>query len=135
VYFLHFFYKNSFNIACFFFSGIVNLSNMNVKSILGTNIRHYRKQANLSQEELAEKADISVKHLSVIERGVSFASADLLGVLACQLGVPLAALFCTGKEQVIGDDFFSSLDAILSRRLSAAQEAITSDILQSRAHD
>ena len=35
--------------------------------ILGANIRKYRKQIGITQEQLAEKADISVSHLAKIE--------------------------------------------------------------------
>jgi transcriptional regulator with XRE-family HTH domain len=42
---------------------------MNVKAIFGANLKIYRKEKKLSQEQLSEKVDITVKHLSEIERG------------------------------------------------------------------
>ena len=35
--------------------------------IIGTNIKHYREQANLTQVQLAEQAKISISYLSKIE--------------------------------------------------------------------
>ena len=35
--------------------------------VIGTNIKHYRKQAQLTQAQLAEKAEISISYLSKIE--------------------------------------------------------------------
>lgn len=35
--------------------------------IIGTNIKYYREQANLTQSQLAERAKISISYLSKIE--------------------------------------------------------------------
>lgn len=35
--------------------------------VIGTNIKHYREQANLTQLQLAEQAQISISYLSKIE--------------------------------------------------------------------
>jgi hypothetical protein len=70
----------------------------------------------------------------VIERGVSFASADLISVLAAQLGIPVAALFCEGKEKVIGADFFNNLDLILDNNLSTVKDSVIKDIQQTQGH-
>ena len=35
--------------------------------VIGTNIKHYRELANLTQAQLAEKAQISISYLSKIE--------------------------------------------------------------------
>lgn len=43
-----------------------------VKSILSGNIRHLRLMKDLSQQELAEKTNISVPFLSALERGEKF---------------------------------------------------------------
>jgi transcriptional regulator with XRE-family HTH domain len=71
---------------------------MNVKALFGSNVKQYRKEKNLSQEQLSERVDISVKHLSEIERGIVFASAGLLEKLAESLDIPLFAFFLTGKS-------------------------------------
>jgi transcriptional regulator with XRE-family HTH domain len=71
---------------------------MNVKTVFGSNLKQYRKEKKLSQEQLSEKAGVSVKHLSEIERGIVFASAGLLEKLAESLDIPVFAFFLTGKS-------------------------------------
>lgn len=40
-----------------------------INKILGIRIRNLRNEVNMTQEELSEKANISLKHLGEIERG------------------------------------------------------------------
>jgi len=68
---------------------------MNVKSIFGKNLKYYRKEKKLSQEQLSENVDITAKHLSEIERGIVFASTGLIEKLAEKLNVPVFAFFLT----------------------------------------
>lgn len=39
---------------------------------LVNNIKHYRKKLNLTQEQLAEKSDLSVSYIKQIEAGKEF---------------------------------------------------------------
>ena len=39
----------------------------NIPELLGENVRKYRKQAGLTQEELSERLGLTQKHLSVID--------------------------------------------------------------------
>ncbi|MDB6066994.1 MAG: Regulatory protein C [Pedosphaera sp.] len=48
------------------------------RRILGEAIRKYRKKAGLSQEKLAEKADLSSVFISQVERGEDTISMDSL---------------------------------------------------------
>lgn len=48
------------------------------RRIIGQKIRAYRKQARMSQEKLAEKADLSYKYLGEVERGYVNISLDSL---------------------------------------------------------
>jgi len=70
---------------------------MNVKAVFGANLKVYRKEKKLSQEQLSEKVGITMKHLSEIERGIVFASAGLLDKLAENLDIPVFAFFLTGN--------------------------------------
>lgn len=54
---------------------------------IGQRIRKYRKAKGLSQEELAEKVNISVTHISHIETGNTKLSLSVLVDLANALGV------------------------------------------------
>lgn len=42
-------------------------SDTDLYRVIGTNIKHYREQANLTQVQLAEQAQISISYLSKIE--------------------------------------------------------------------
>jgi transcriptional regulator with XRE-family HTH domain len=62
------------------------------RRILGENIRVSRKQSGISQEKLAEKADLNTTYISDVERGEENISVDALVRIANALKVPLADL-------------------------------------------
>ena len=62
------------------------------RRILGGNIRLYRLKAGLSQELLAEKADLHRNYVGDIERGEENVSVDALVRLASSLRVKVADL-------------------------------------------
>ena len=57
------------------------------RKVVGQQIRAYRKQADLSQEKLAEKASLSYKYLGEVERGYVNVSLDSLMRIARSLKV------------------------------------------------
>ena len=57
------------------------------RRLLGEAVRDARKEAEFSQEKLAEKADLSTVFISRIERGVESPSVDNLVKIAKALGV------------------------------------------------
>jgi transcriptional regulator with XRE-family HTH domain len=57
------------------------------KKILGETIRRYRKKANLTQEKLAELADLNPKYIGELERGENTISVAKLVFVAKALGV------------------------------------------------
>jgi len=61
--------------------------------ILGANIRHYRQRAGLSQEKLAEKAELSTVFINRVEAGKENISVDALHRIARSLGTSLRELF------------------------------------------
>jgi len=63
------------------------------RRILGETIRTNRKKANLSQEELAEKANLSPVYVSRVECGKENISVDAAMRVAKALGMRLQALF------------------------------------------
>jgi transcriptional regulator with XRE-family HTH domain len=103
---------------------------MNIKSVFGENLKFYRKAKKLSQEQLSEKVDISVKHLSSIERGLNFVSADLLEKLAVSVEVPAFYFFVNEKEVFYNDAMLNTIDRIIEKNLIQTIEEIKSDIRQ-----
>jgi len=64
-----------------------------IKVLFGRRIKELRKNCGLSQEELAEKAEVSSKYISRIEMGQSFPSIETLAKLADALNVELKDFF------------------------------------------
>ena len=58
-----------------------------LRSLVSLNIRRFRLNAGLSQEDLAERADISVPYMGALERGEKWPSPDTFTGLAQGLGV------------------------------------------------
>jgi transcriptional regulator with XRE-family HTH domain len=67
-------------------------------------LRLHSRGGKLTQETLAEKADISVSFLSMIERGERSAHMDTLDSLADALGVSMEDLFRDRPRQSEGVD-------------------------------
>lgn len=59
---------------------------------LGARIARFRTHAALTQEQLAEKADIAPSYLARIEAGTRHPTLDVLGRLAQALGIQLHRL-------------------------------------------
>jgi transcriptional regulator with XRE-family HTH domain len=62
------------------------------RRLLGEAVRTKRKEAEFSQEKLAEKAGLSTVFISRIERGVESPSVDNLAKIAKALGVRVGDL-------------------------------------------
>lgn len=97
---------------------------MRIKIIFGENLRYYRKQRCLSQEQLSEKADITPKHLSTIETGASFVSAELLEKFTRILNVSASVLFYTSDEKSLDDSSLTLVDHIIEKELVKTLETI-----------
>jgi transcriptional regulator with XRE-family HTH domain len=67
--------------------------------LFGKRVRAARKAAKLTQEEVAEKLNIHLNHLSQIERGVGRPSFDLIFDLAHVLTVPALNFFIFEPEE------------------------------------
>lgn len=63
--------------------------------VIGTNIKHYREQANLTQVQLAEQAKMSISYLSKIEATGcdKSVSISVLNQIANVLGVEINEFF------------------------------------------
>ncbi len=61
--------------------------------MVGENIRTVRKKARLSQETLAEKADLHPVYISQVERGTKAVSVEALWKLSRALRVSVSSFF------------------------------------------
>lgn len=64
-----------------------------VSGILGKRLRHLRKEKELTQEELAERAGVNSKYYVQVERGQRNVSVGCLQKIADGLGISLEDLF------------------------------------------
>jgi transcriptional regulator with XRE-family HTH domain len=63
------------------------------RKTLGNTVRHYRLRAELTQEQFAEKAELSSKYVGEIERGTVNVSVDSLMRMANALHVSIRDFF------------------------------------------
>lgn len=59
----------------------------NIRKVLSENVKYYRFKVGLTQEELAEKCDVSPRYLSDIENSKGNIPIDTLEVIAYSLKV------------------------------------------------
>ena len=111
-----------------------------IQCLFGRNVKLYRKQAGLTQEQLSERLGVSQKHLSIIETGTQFASAGLIGRISEELKVSPGDLFggssddlrkiknlCENIQLMLMNDIrheFAGLDLKLSDLKSTLTSAI-----------
>jgi transcriptional regulator with XRE-family HTH domain len=62
------------------------------RKLLGHAIRHHRKKAKLTQEELGELAELNPKYIGEVERTEKTISVDALARVAKALKVPVRDL-------------------------------------------
>lgn len=63
------------------------------RKMFGETIRSYRKKVGMSQEKLAEKADLHHNYIGEVERGEKAATIDTILKIAKALGVHPGHLF------------------------------------------
>lgn len=96
---------------------------------IGQRIRRYRKACGLSQEDLAEIADISVTHMSHIETGNTKLSLPVLVKIANALSVQTDALLYDAprfNKQEAGERIQKVLDACTTEQLYILIESLES---------
>lgn len=101
---------------------------MSVKKLFGNNLHSYRKLRGFSQEQLAEKLNISVKHLSTMETGKVFASAELIEKIAIELDVSISALFYTPEEKSFDESDLCKISLLLEEEFNKSLISIRNKI-------
>ena len=92
--------KQAQDISCTTASKIAPCSRiMNVRKLVGGNIRRYRTAIGYTQEKLAVRSDLTPEFLGCVERGVNNISIDALARVAKVLGVPIHKLLLPPEEQ------------------------------------
>lgn len=69
------------------------MSGSGIQGRFGTRVRELRRQKGLTQEQLAERADLHVTYISGIETGSRNPSLTAIAALAKGFGISLSELF------------------------------------------
>lgn len=77
---------------------------MNLRQIFSKNIKFYRTQNNLSQQELAEKCETATNYISEIETGRKFPSIEMIEKLASVLNVPAWAFLYVNTQEKLDNN-------------------------------
>lgn len=103
--------------------------------LMGERIRSFRKEKNLSQEELAYRASIHPTYVGQLERGEKNATLDSMEKITTALEITLEELF-KGVQPVTGEQDSFTLNKIInliSGRSVEDQKVILS-LLESLMH-
>ena len=92
---------------------------MSTKYIIADNVRLYRKKANLTQFELAEKADLSLESIKRLEAGKRGMSLENFMRVADALQIPLSYLL---YKNVMSIDKKERIRNIMAARDEKQQE-------------
>ena len=95
------------------FSNCKGRKHMNIEENIGNKIRNLRNQNGLTQEELADRTELTKGFISQLERGLTAPSiSTLMDIVEC-LGTNLAEFFQEESEQPVvypKEDYFEKTD-------------------------
>ncbi|HEU6449409.1 MAG TPA: response regulator [Verrucomicrobiae bacterium] len=86
---------------------------MDVKKTFGSLVRARRNQLGISQEELAERADLHRTYVSDVERGSRNISLENIERLALALDISIPSLFLNNNGSDNGNNFSGLVDVLL----------------------
>jgi transcriptional regulator with XRE-family HTH domain len=104
-----------------------------LREIFAGNLKKHRRKSGLSQEKLAEKADVSTHYVAVIELARNFPAADVIERLAGALNIEVYELFAVPHtlnaeletlRQEIREDTKLLFDKFAEEVLSTGREPI-----------
>ncbi|MBQ2827672.1 MAG: helix-turn-helix transcriptional regulator [Clostridia bacterium] len=94
------------------------------KKEMGLRIKNRRKKLSMTQEEMAEKLNISVKHFSEVERGIAGLSIENLIKVSDVLGLSLDYII---KGEVTETHWESVLDSL--KMVPKEKEHLINDLI------
>ena len=86
-----------------------SINGINIISLFSSNLRRLRKSANLTQADLAERADLTPNFINDIENGRKWVSAESLGKLVVALETEPQQFFATSQNWESPEKEFLSL--------------------------
>jgi len=107
-----------------------------IYKLIGESIKHRRKEKGMTQQELAEKVELSTNYVGLIERGDRHAGLDILQKIADVFGIGLKGLFEKTAVRPSGKSDYTFADKrILSllRETSPAEKKAFITLISSRS--
>ena len=101
--------------------------NIDYKQI-GKRIKLKRKENRFTQEQLAEKLEVSVGYISQLERGITKINLDTLAMISNILKCDIS--YFVSKNSVVGEEYLCDEFFEKFQKLSAEQRAIVVDIMK-----
>ncbi|MFW7379741.1 MAG: helix-turn-helix domain-containing protein [Oligoflexus sp.] len=87
---------------------------MDLKTRIARNVRQIRKRLGLTQQELADRIQMTNRYLSLLENTPQNISVDVLQSLAKALEVPVERLIdAEPRSQIADKDFVQEFDRIV----------------------
>ena len=74
---------------------------MNLKEVVGMNLKYYRYQSGLSQEKFYTNLELNPKYMACIERGSVNITVDHLEEIAYKLGISTYELVTYNEEHAV----------------------------------
>ena len=102
-----------------------------IYALLGSRVKTERKARHLTQQELADAADMDTAHLSRIESGKTIPSINTVKKLADSFGLPIAKLFADVPPRKIPDYGWAGKMGIMVKGLSPKQRFKVIRVLKS----
>jgi len=97
----------------------VGMDMTNIRKLLGANIRAYRRDLGISQEEFATMVGMATNYLGRIEGGKKFPSADIIERIAVALGKDPTTLFALGPiQQGWKEDLLLKINTLIDQELA-----------------
>lgn len=84
-----------------------------LRTLVGKRIQAFRRDIGLTQDQLAEKAGLSLKHLGEIERGRGNPTLTSLENLAAALKISIVQLFGFECERLSPEQIRTEIDLIV----------------------
>ena len=74
---------------------------MNLKEVVGINLKYYRYQTGLSQEKFYTNLELNPKYMACIERGEENITIDHIEEIAHKLGISTHELITYNEDHII----------------------------------
>ena len=97
---------------------------MDIKRIFGENLKFQRKRLGLTQEQLAEKLNMSANHIAKLENAIKFSSPELIAKISETLAIPPSALFYTDESSSFDESYYGKVDKILTEEMAVLRKRI-----------